>query len=225
MKTILKVLVGSKAHKLDTLDSDSDYRGVFVVPTREILSLNGSTKHTSWLEGKEDDTSFEIGKFLFMALQNNPSILEVFKAPIVRLPNNYQEYGDELQSLFPYIWQPRRITDAFIGYGLNQRKKFLDDKDKRKDKYACAYLRTLYMANQLLTTGDMEIDTSKWPIHETLRRFKTGQYQVGEVIDICISYEKMVKKALEENPENKYFNPDKVNDFLIKVRKDFWNEN
>jgi predicted nucleotidyltransferase len=34
MKQILKVLVGSRAHDLYTEDSDYDYRGVFIYPTR-----------------------------------------------------------------------------------------------------------------------------------------------------------------------------------------------
>ncbi len=60
MTTILKVVVGSQAHGLATPESDFDYRGVFVVPTAEILSLNGTTKTTNWIEGKDDDTSWEL---------------------------------------------------------------------------------------------------------------------------------------------------------------------
>ena len=39
-KEILKVLVGSRAHELHNKNSDYDYRGVFVLPTSEIFSLN-----------------------------------------------------------------------------------------------------------------------------------------------------------------------------------------
>jgi predicted nucleotidyltransferase len=80
MKQILKVLVGSRAHDLYTEDSDYDYRGVFIYPTREILALRPPKDQTSWLEGKTDDTSWELHKFLVMACQCNPSVLEVFKS-------------------------------------------------------------------------------------------------------------------------------------------------
>lgn len=39
MEAILKVIVGSQAHGLATPASDFDYRGVFVVPTKEILCV------------------------------------------------------------------------------------------------------------------------------------------------------------------------------------------
>ncbi|MBI2020193.1 nucleotidyltransferase domain-containing protein [Candidatus Daviesbacteria bacterium] len=40
---ILKVLVGSKAHGLANKDSDTDYRGVFVESTSEILAMKKLT--------------------------------------------------------------------------------------------------------------------------------------------------------------------------------------
>lgn len=54
---ILKALVGSRAHGLHTETSDYDYRGVHVLPTRDILSLGFKYSGTSWLEGDVDETS------------------------------------------------------------------------------------------------------------------------------------------------------------------------
>ena len=80
---ILKVLVGSRAHKLDDKDSDYDYRSVYVTPTSNILSLNAKYSKTNWIEGNIDNTSYEIGHFLHLATKCNPTIMEVFKTPIV----------------------------------------------------------------------------------------------------------------------------------------------
>src|SRR3954447_11469464 len=110
MKTIeiLKVIVGSQAHGLATERSDYDYRGVFVVPTSELLKIGGdAVKHTSWIEGKEDDTSWEISKFLFMATKCNPTVLETFLAPFASHFTESMEQAQlavELRVLFPYIW-------------------------------------------------------------------------------------------------------------------------
>ena len=64
-KLILKTVVGSRAHGLANPDSDYDYRGVFIAPTSELLKLNVRVKDTKWIEGNKDDTTYEIGKFLF----------------------------------------------------------------------------------------------------------------------------------------------------------------
>lgn len=229
MKTILKVLVGSRAHGLNTPESDYDWRAVFITPTSEILSLGAKPDQTTWIEGKEDNTSFEIGKFLLMATKCNPTILEMFKAdPSHDFNDEYDEegfahFGRDLQALFPHIWDPKLVMDAFVGYGLNQRKKFLEDKDVRPAKYACAYLRTLIIAHQLLTTGDFMLDVREMPaVHFTLTKWRDGQYSKGEVIDNCIHWEKEVRKAYEENPVNPKRDLKKVNEFLLKVRKENW---
>lgn len=219
MKTILKVLVGSRAHRLHTKDSDYDYRGVFVVPTSKILELGGSKQQTSWIEGKTDDTSWEIGKFLMMATKCNPTVLEVFLAE-----RQYQttEEGEKLQRLFKHVWNANDVKNAFIGYGLNQRKKFLNDKDKRRDKYAVAYLRTLYQAWELLTTQKkFSVSMKNTPIYRDLLRYKNGEYRVAEVIDQAIFWEDRVRKAFEDNPK-KRTNIKKVNEFLLDIRENHW---
>lgn len=225
-KTILKVIVGSQAHGLAGPDSDFDYRGVFVMPTSEILSLGSKVTSTSWIEDKDDDTSWEIGHFLNMAVHCNPTILETFLAPIVRLPNNYQEIGDELRGLFPHLWNSKGVMEAFVGYGLNQRKKFFDDKDSRASKYAVAYLRTLYQGWELLTTGTFTVrvaDTEIGPILKNWKAMNSIEIHkiAGEVIELCLAWEKKVREVCEKNPD-KQTDVRPVNDFLLKVRREFW---
>ena len=214
---ILKVIVGSQAHGLATPESDTDYRGVFVQPTSEILKIGGHTRTTSWIEGNDDDTSWEIGHFLFLSMKSNPTILETYLSPIFYS----NELGRELRDLFPYVWDSKAVRDAFIGYGLNQRKKMLEDKDKRPNKYAAAYLRVLYNAFQLLSTGTFTIKIADTEIGETVRRFKAGEFSKGEAIDTCNFWQLRVEDAFNKNPDHKP-DLDKINDFLLKVRKNFW---
>ena len=225
---ILKVVVGSWAHGLATPESDHDYRGVFVTPTSELLKINGSSKTTHWVEGKEDDTSWELGHFLNLAVHCNPTILETFLAPWTEtgwktcaIFNDGTNVGDELRKLFPYVWNSNDVKNAFIGYGLNQRKKFLDNKDAKPNKFAAAYLRSLYNAWELLKTGTLTIRIIDTPIGETVRRFKNGNYKRGEVIDECWHWEQEVNRAFAENPD-KEANLEPVNEFLLRVRKEFW---
>lgn len=219
-KTILKVIVGSQAHKLATPGSDFDYRGVFVVPTSDILKIGGTVKTTSWIEGKEDDTSWEIGHFLNMATHCNPTVLETLLAPPVSVPE-LTVIGQELRDLFPHLWNSNDVKNAFIGYGVNQRKKFFENKDKRAPKYATAYLRVLYNAWELLSTGTFSIDMTNTPIYEDLKNFKAGKFAPGEVIEKCWHEETKVLEAFKQNP-NKQTNVEPVNEFLLKIRKLYW---
>lgn len=226
--TILRVLVGSRAHGLETPDSDFDYRGVFVVPTSEILKLGGSPQTTNWIEGKEDNTSWELGHFLNLATHCNPTILETFLAPTDshwafenRDDRHIQELQNELKDLFPHIWNSVDVYNAFRGYSKNQQKKFLDKKDTRPHKYASAYLRALYQGIQLLETGIFSVNFRETPIHETLCSWKNKKYTIGEVMDLTNEYEEKFAKAFEKNPDHQA-NLEPVNEFLLRVRREFW---
>lgn len=229
MKEILKVLVGSQAHGLAGPDSDYDYRAVFVQPTSEILKLGGTVKNTNWIEGKEDNTSWEIGHFLNMAVHCNPTILEVFLAPV--MASDYDpiqpaphRLGTELRTLFPHVWSSKGVMDAFIGYGHNQQKKFLDNKDGRASKYAVAYLRTLIHGFQLLSTGTFteRVVECDFPyLVAKLKDWKAGKWEIGEVMQTCSDMRKSVEYAYSQNP-NKKTNLEPINEFLLKVRKENW---
>lgn len=216
-KLILKVLVGSRAHGLANEDSDYDYRGVFVAKTTELLKLNSKVKSTHWIEGNNDDTTWELSHFLHLSIQSNPTILETYVSPVVE----WGDWGEELRGLFPYVWSPKRALDAFIGYGHNQRKKFLDNKDSRPHKYAAAYLRVLYNLHELLTTGTFNVNLTGTPIYETVKRFKEGNYEIGEVISETKKWEDLANEAFKDI-EPKEPDIDLLNEFLLKVRKEYW---
>ena len=220
-RTILKVLVGSRSHGLANDESDFDYRGVFLIPTKELLKLNAPKVTTNWREGDtkqvEDNTMWELGHFLFLATKCNPTILEVFAAPIVEST----DIGDSLRKELPRVWNSKGVRDAFIGYGLNQRKKFLDKKDARPRKYATAYLRTLVQAYYLLTFQKLIVDMSETEEFETLKRFKNGEYTVGEVMQRTYEWEDKVRLAYEHNSD-KETDFDQLNAWLLRVRKGNW---
>jgi len=253
MKRLIKVRVGSHAHGLAGPNSDVDHRGVFVQPTSELLKIGGTSQQTSWVEGTVDDVSWEVGKFLFLAQKCNPSILECFLAPrVMHVPvwdvnilgekeehlepfiarpgeerrseiSKEDRFGTELRDLFPYLWSSKGIRNAFVGYGLNQRKNFLKDpQGVRGPKYAAAYLRTLYNGWELLTTGAFTINVGSTPFGKVVSRFKEGNYSgPGEVIEYCYEWQQHLERAYTDNP-NKETDLEPVNEFLLKIRKEYW---
>lgn len=244
-KVILKVLVGSRAHGLATPESDADYRSVYVQPTSEILSLGHKYKGSQWLEGEnEDNTAWEIGHFLSLASQCNPTILEVFKAPIIdsginEISNTESGFrrsvGDELRELFKHVYTPQRALYAFKGYAKNQQKKFLDKKDDRPFKYAVAHVRTLVSLIELLESGNFHVNVAdvvclhdpNFPatLPSLLKSIKEGKYTFGQIIDITEKLEKIADSLYDSLFEIRV--PDDVrmaylNEFLLKVRREFW---
>jgi predicted nucleotidyltransferase len=217
-RVILKTLVGSRAHGLHTEDSDYDYRGVFVEDTKDILSLDYKSHPVSWIEGKEDQTSYEIGHFLSLACRSNPSILEVMIAPI----HEAGKYGFKLRELFPLIWNSKDVYNAFTGYSHNQMKKLVDgDKFPRSEKYGVAYLRVLQMAYDLLTTGNMSLKVEDSPLRDCLLAIKNGGLSKGQILDEASHLRRHVDQAYKDNPDKKT-DYEAVNQFLLEVRKTYW---
>lgn len=78
MEVLTKVLVGSRLHGLHNEQSDYDWRGVHIHELKDVLSPFKTLKNTSWIEGDEDNTSYELADFCKLATKGNATILEVF---------------------------------------------------------------------------------------------------------------------------------------------------
>ena len=220
-KVILKCLVGSRGYGVYDENSDYDYRGVYVLPTRVILSVGFKYKGTHWVEDKKagkDDTMYEIGHFIELALKCNPTILHTLKAPV----EASNEYGEELRRLFPYFIDPKRMYDAFVGYGVNQRKKMIENKDGRWNKYGAAYIRQLFYLSQYVNTGDYSFELEDY-YAETIRQIRNGELSPGEILDLCNDYIDSIDGQIErEGYPQSVYDPSMVNVFLLRVRKENW---
>ncbi len=219
---LLKVLCGSRAYGLEDSDSDWDYHIVFATPTRELLSVTPNTKATLWSEGETDTTGWEVGHFLKLALNCNPTVLETFVAPT----HESSYWGEELRRLFPFVLSKRRVYEAFMGYARNQRKKMFELEGStqaydRELKFSVAYTRGLIQGTELLKKGyyDVKLGTVD---RDFLSLIKQGQVSKGEIIDQAVRLEKDLVAAyltstLKEEPDIT-----QVNKVLLALRRDLW---
>ena len=214
-QTILKVLVGSHAHGLATQDSDRDYRSVFVIPTEDMFKLGFKPPGTQWAKGQTDETAWEVGPFLTLATQGHPLILETFVAPVEQA----NAWGHRLRSLFPNVWSSEKAFESFVNYAHNQRKKFLEKKDGRPEKYAAAYLRVLHNLCELLETGTFTTHIAHTDLGKDILAIKRGKYRTGEVIDmgenLLLTAQKL--RASSSHTENLTC----INKFLIDIRREY----
>jgi predicted nucleotidyltransferase len=153
MQLIHKVVVGSRLHGLNNEKSDFDYRGVFMHDMIDVLSPFRSIKNTTWIEGEEDNTAYELRDFCKYLTQGNATILEVLYSNQVI---ETSDLGKELVDNRLKFLDSTRIYEAHKGYAHNQYNKMnLFEPDARTPKFAIAYLRSLVQCKALLETGEL----------------------------------------------------------------------
>lgn len=157
-KILGKFIVGSRLHNLHNENSDFDYRGVHISSLEEILSPFKKNKNTVWIEGNEDNTSYELTDFCKFATKGNPTILEVLYS---NQPKEMTDEMVELRNNRHKFLNSKRIFEAAKGYASNQYNKMnMFDPDKRTPKFAVAYLRILWQTAQLLETGELPVEVT-----------------------------------------------------------------
>ena len=68
-----KVIAGSKAYGLDLPTSDTDIRGIYILPNEYLMGLG----HTEQVNNVSNDiVYYELNRFVALLSQNNPNIIE-----------------------------------------------------------------------------------------------------------------------------------------------------
>lgn len=170
MKNILKTLVGSRAHGLHDENSDYDWRGVFMEDITTHLSPFRKVKNNHWIEGDEDNTSYELTQFIKGCCQGNPNYLEVVYSPKIEF---LDQIGSVLVCNRSKFLNTKRIFEAHSGYAQNQYKKMnLFDPNSATPKFAVAYIRALHNGAELLRTGELCVEIQDDQLKDDLRAIK-----------------------------------------------------
>lgn len=112
-RTILLVRHGSHAYGLNIEGSDEDFKGVCVPPKEYFF---GFAQNFEQAEGKDPDlVVYELRKFMRLAADNNPSIIEVLWAdPLICTPE-----GEMLRDI-RYKFLSKAAKHRFSGYAAQQ---------------------------------------------------------------------------------------------------------
>lgn len=211
---ILEGITGSQAYGLATEHSDTDIKGIYVAPTREILSLY-SVSET--IDGTAPDYCYhELGKFINLAMVCNPTILELL---FLEGYTELTKFGKMLVDN-RHLFLSNKAMRSYGGYALQQVSKlnaqgyFGNGRSNRYSKHARHCFRLLIQGRQLLETGELTVRVSP-ELREEL--FAVGELTVSELVaKFTEEYKnfKTVKSVLPDMP-----NKEEINKLLLRVRK------
>jgi uncharacterized protein len=119
-RTILLVRHGSHAYGTNIETSDEDFRGVAIAPREYYL---GALHHFEQAESKSPDfVIFDLKKFVALASQCNPNVIEIlFVDDADRLAVS-QPFGEKLLAMRG-MFLTRRVRHTFSGYAASQLKR------------------------------------------------------------------------------------------------------
>lgn len=185
-RLILKILGGSHSYGTAIEGSDIDYRGIVVAPSSYYLGLDTFEQHIS---DDPDLCYYELKKFIKLAMQGNPNILELlFAAEYELLTPHGQQLVDNRE-----MFLSKRCAKSYMGYALQQLKRMgtkpapgsrsekrmkLVEKYNFDTKYAMHVIRLLNMGIEVLGKGTL---TVLRPEAAHLLDIRNGKFTLDEV--------------------------------------------
>jgi uncharacterized protein len=153
--TVISVIVGSHAYGLATDESDVDRRGVYIPPTSLFWRFD---KPQSTVDGPElERLSWEVEHFCALALEANPTVLEVLATPLVEMCT---PLGDELRDLLPALLS-QRAADSYRRATAQQFARAsaaMASGGTPRWKQVMHVLRLLTLCERLLRTGELVLE-------------------------------------------------------------------
>ncbi|GAA2707029.1 nucleotidyltransferase domain-containing protein [Actinoplanes palleronii] len=168
--TILAVVVGSRAYGLEGPGSDHDRRGVYAAPTRDFWRLDKPPTH---LDGPaEEQFSWEVERFCTLALQANPTVLEVLWSPLIE---QVTDDGRELLAARG-AFLSRRVAETYGNYARDQLDRVAARRARTGEinhKQAMHMIRLLTAGAHVLRTGEILVDVRH--LRDRLLAVKRGE--------------------------------------------------
>lgn len=221
---ILEAIVGSTAYGLATPESDVDKLGVFILPTAEFSRLD-MPKDTEFsrVAHEPDVTLHELGKFCRLALQCNPTILELLWVPD-ELVTTMSEEGRQLRARREWFATADLVCASYMGYATSQFKRLSERGDfasvpkNRIEKHARHLLRLMWQGYTFYSTGTLPIRVNDPAyFHQFGKQVVSEGPHVAEeeLLEYSRKFENTTSKLPTEMPR------DAVDLWLRSIRKKF----
>ncbi|MCU0445701.1 MAG: nucleotidyltransferase domain-containing protein [Microscillaceae bacterium] len=172
---IFECISGSKAYGLATPQSDTDIRGVFILPKAEFYGLNYVEQVNN---ASNDVVYYELKKFLDLLAKNNPNILEM-----LNMPADCILYENPLfAKIKQFNFLSKLCQKTFAGYAMSQvkkarglNKKILNPMEKKRK----SILDFCYVTHQ---QGSMALAT--WLAKHHLQQENCGLVKITNMCEV-----------------------------------------
>ncbi len=211
---IYRCIIGSRAYGLDTLESDTDWRGFYLPPAELHWSFAGVPEQLE--DDAEQACYWEIQKFLALGLKANPMILECLYTPLVvtATPLAQELLENRERFLSTLVYQ------TYNGYVASQYKKLEGDLRNRgqiKWKHAMHLIRLLLTGVTVLREGTVPVQVGEH--REALLAIRRGEVPWPEVDGWRLELHRQFDLALSQTklphqPDHRW-----VGDYLIRARR------
>jgi predicted nucleotidyltransferase len=213
--TILAVVVGSRAYGLAGPGSDHDRRGVYAAPTRLFWHLDKPPTH---LDGPaEEQFSWEIERFCALALQGNPTVLEVLWSPLVE---HETDLGTALRAIRP-AFLSRRVAETYGGYARDQLRRVSArraETGETNHKQTMHMIRLLLAGAHTLRTGEVLVDVGT--LRDRLLAVRRGELPWPEITAWTDQLQTELAAAAETTSLSEFPDRQAVDQLLLRVRED-----
>lgn len=113
---LLECISGSKAYGTDLPTSDTDVKGVFVLPEEDYYGL-AYTEQVS--DASNDVVYYELKRFIELLYRNNPNLLELLSSPADCVRYRHPV----MDRVRPELFLSKLCRDTFAGYAMTQVRK------------------------------------------------------------------------------------------------------
>lgn len=218
---VLEGVTGSKAYGLDTEKSDTDIKGVYQLPTKDVLSIGFNLQKTTKDHVDPDWVYHEVGKFMQLVLAGNPTVTELL---YLESYTQLNEIGKMLIDNRESFLSTSAVMNAYRGYAFSQARKLNDRTEVGMDGYASSLknryakhtrhcFRLLLQARELLETGTLHVKVTP---EQREWLFEMGEQDADTVVNKFMEMDAEfdnIKSVLPDKPDI-----EKLNDLLYDLR-------
>lgn len=219
---VLEGVTGSTAYGLATENSDVDVKGVYLLPTTEVMKIGFDPQHTTKDHVDPDWVYHEVGKFMKLVMKGNPTVTELL------FLDDYTQLTEVGQLLIDHrdaFLSTPAVMNAYRGYAFSQAKRLNNRTEQGLDGYDSSLknrfakhtrhcFRLLMQARQLLETGTLSVKVTP---EQRDYLFAMGEKTADEVVEEFMRQDKefdSIQSVLPDEPDY-----ETLNNLLFEIRK------